>query len=527
MGQKRLWVHSKKEFLGKVKYEVSALVGPLPKDLQKYSISYEKTFTGRWADSSKKELLRTVNSAGVILGGDFHAFNQAQRSHLRILREAQFEKPLVLALECIPTDAQGHIDKVYVGQVFIDDLPKLIDWQTHWPFPWEHYRPIVEWAITNGVRIIALGAKQKMSPLQFDRHMSKIIQSNFDPAKETLYVLVGELHLAEKHLPKQLKSLKRLPSKKIVLLHLDSEKLYFDLLKKKKENRVDVLRKANQQFCMLNSPPWVKWQSYLLYLEQTYDSDLERQEEGLIDLTDHVHRMIEILCMDLTLKIKDPDIHVINSMDRLMPKLIDKMERKNRSLAWWLIDQDRSFYEPRQKFLYLSRLSINHAAELAGAYIHASLAHVSRLYWKFPEDFERQIWMEGIVFMLSKMINHKRKPESLETLRTRLESVYNDPITKEVLLLSIEQRMLELMSGEAALTKRKRKIKPRKARVYHQAARILGQMLGERLFVQFRKSDFKSPRIIELLSLNPESSDFLKIYYSINRSANSQSSRRP
>jgi len=141
---------------------------------------------------------------------------------------------------------------------------------------------------------------------------------------------------------------------------------------------------------------------------------------------------------------------------------------------------------------------------------------LKRLFWRFPSDFEKQIWFEAIVFLLSKMVNPKRKAESLENLRTRLESVGNDPITKEVLLLCIDQLMLEAF-GNSKGKKRSRKFRPKKVRVYYQSARILGQMLGEKMFTQFRKSDFKNPRLLQLLKLNPEDKSFYETYYGLNR----------
>lgn len=515
MSHKRLWVQSKKEFLKKIKGEVDALVGHTTQDLTKYQAEYEKTFLGRWKPSSKKELVGALSESSLVLGGDFHAFNQSQRSHLRLLRETKFNKPVALGLECISSDMQGAVDELLMGGMSIDQLPARIKWAEHWPFPWDNYRPLIEWAVQNNVRMIALGTKKRGSPKRFDSHAVKILKKAFNPSLEVLYILVGELHLAERHLLKGIVRAFKEIKDSAVTVHLDSERLFFKLLEQKMEAKVEVLKKGTNNFCIITSPPWIRWQSYLLYLEQTYDNDLENNEEGFIDLTDHMDRMARILCMDLGLDHHNRDFVVLNSMDRMVTRYVSKMSQRDRAIANWLIDQDRSFFEPKQRFLYMSRLSVNHAAELAGALVYADLAGIKRQFWKFPEDFERQIWWEAVIFLLSKLINHKRKPESLERLKTRLESVKNDPVTKEILLLSIDQRMLELMSTNGQ-SPRRRKVKPRRHRIYYQSARILGQMMGERMFVQFRRNDFKSQRLMDFLKLHPDDPDFKDTYYQVN-----------
>ena len=60
-----------------------------------------------------------------------------------------------------------------------------------------------------------------------------------------------------------------------LIIYQDSEKLYFRLAQKYLETKTEVIRLDKRSFCVLGSPPWVTWQSYLIFLEKSFDDALK------------------------------------------------------------------------------------------------------------------------------------------------------------------------------------------------------------------------------------------------------------
>ena len=83
---KENWIKIRKQLLKQVKQQVYLRLGA-DESLNEYQLNYKNEFKGRWAASHESELLRSIENSHVVLGGDFHAFSQSQRTHLRILRK--------------------------------------------------------------------------------------------------------------------------------------------------------------------------------------------------------------------------------------------------------------------------------------------------------------------------------------------------------------------------------------------------------------------------------------------------------
>src|SRR4029079_15403878 len=87
---------------------------------------------------------------------------------------------------------------------------------------------------------------------------------------------------------------------------------------------------------------------------------------------------------------------------------------------------------------------INHAATLAGQYLHGRACGLTRTAWKFPAEFEAQIWLEAFGFFASKLINHKRKADTLDDLKRELRTKGRQTSQKEALRLALGQRLMEV-----------------------------------------------------------------------------------
>ncbi|MCM2282740.1 MAG: ChaN family lipoprotein, partial [Bdellovibrionaceae bacterium] len=419
------WLRVREQLLRQMKEQVRRRLGEEPESIRAYTKRWEREMRAPWKPSDKAELVAAVERADVVFGGDFHAFAQAQRTHLKILKALTISRKLVLALEAFAPRHQVWLDQYMAGEMEEVELLRRTRWKTHWGFPWENYRPLVEFIRQQGHGLLAVGSDRRGESLR-DREVSaaKTLQGYLqetDHSSVLIYVLFGDLHLASQHLPKIASSCMRDLALRFVTIHLNPEKLYFELARRGLESEIDVLRLGADRFCVIASPPWVQWQSYLMYLENAHDTDLKDDGGEGVDWTDHVSAILHLLAQDLELDFSGDDILVFTAGDaRLWLRLRAELSVRELKFARHLIQVGRSFFIPRSGIFFLARPTINHAAELVGHYIHCRLSERTRPLWRMPKDFQALCWAEAVAFFFSKLVNHKRHAETLTDLRTGL-----------------------------------------------------------------------------------------------------------
>ncbi|MES2966030.1 MAG: ChaN family lipoprotein, partial [Bdellovibrionota bacterium] len=396
-----------------LKVEVTRRMGPEPLDVRAYTRRYERELAKPWKVSSKAELLKAVENAEIVFGGDFHALGPAQRTHLKILRSLSDDRPVVVGLECFSIGAQKWLDLFMSGKIGVEALRKKSGWDEDWGFPWENYRPLFEIAKRRKWSLVALntsGGKGKRTAKQLEsreKNAAKVIDRAMRATPGALfYVVFGDLHLAKSHLPRALRD--RGLEFRDVTIHLNSERIYLDLAEKGIELGVDVVKFSASQFCVLSSPPWVKWQSYLLFLDRTAESAVdEGLDDGVADFdpTDQVARLATLAATDLGLELKVDDLGVYAD-DESIWRSAERAFRSaaDREIARYLLANGRSFFLPAIGVAYLSRTTVNNAAALAGEYLHARLSGRSRVLWTFPGDFKALVWTEAVAYFVSKIV---------------------------------------------------------------------------------------------------------------------------
>ncbi len=516
------WLSERKEILHKIKDQVRLYLGKESDELKSYAHFYRNDLKRKWKESHWNDIDVCLQQVEIVLGGDFHPFSQAQRTHLRLLRKLVNERSLVLALECLAFDDQVFVDNYLQGHIEEKVFLERVQWDEKWGFPWAHYKPIFDFAKLHKVPIKGINSSRglELSNLNQRDHFSaqKIFEVHKKNPEALVYVIYGDLHIAQNHLPKSIKKIAGKKPVDVVCFYLNSEEIYFQLAEVKKENKIEVVKFNDREFCLLTSPPWVKWHSYLMYLEENFDVDLELEEDdeefGFVkmDHTDHVSDLVKMIAAALTVEIKTDAIEVysLNDPQALIAtkKILNPVEFE---LAHSLIRDDRSFYIPKQGFFYLSKSTVNHAASLAGQYIHARYSQRQELYWSFPNDFTVMIWVEAMGFLLSKFVNPKRKSQSMADLKKQLQAFDKEDRAREPLLLALDQKMIELL----AVYSEKREVKlfaPSQKASYLHAAAFMGEILGDRYFVLYQQEILDIDNIKSLLSKDLKSPDFQSFY---------------
>lgn len=508
------------DILQKLKRQVRMYLGEEPSGLRRYALAYKKDIErSRWRPSSLEAVLRSMQKTQLIYGGDFHAFAQAQRVHLRFLRELFRDHSVVVALECVESRHQKSLDQFVLGQLSESAFLKKINWQKNWGFPWEHYKPLFDLIRQQKARCVALNVKEKSTYTGLknrDAHASRLIAKTALSLqnKEKLYVLFGDLHIAKKHLPELVK--KRIKKKVSTLtLFLNPEKLYFQIYKKNLENQINVVQFNRSEFCLLESPPWVKWQSYLLFLEESTD---ELLGEDSLDYSEHLQSLLQILSMDLAIQ-KDIDFSVSSFRDHDFLEIWNEvLQKDNFFVAKKFIENDMNFFDPQTRRAYLARGTVNYAAQLAGHVFHAKLCGLNDVLKQFPRDFEKRIWVDAVAFFLSKLINPHRKPPTMNDLKKRLAAFSPEDRGEIVLKLALDQKMRELLlsyNKELSTSTADASLGHDDIVAYSGASQILGSMLGEKMYHLYKTGRLSREQIASWLHQPVVQVHFQKFYVQV------------
>lgn len=516
------WIRIRKELYLQVERQVRHRLGQDNSELAQYQNVYDREFRRRWAVASKDSLLAQIQTSRIVLMGDFHALHQSQKAQLRILRSLPTDRQIILAVEFFEAQDQDKVDRFLSGKITEKEFLKGVQWQSRWGFPWEHYRPILRWAQKNKVPVIALNksfkkrtaATLKARDVFAGKKIAEVASRNPD---HLIFTIFGDLHLAAGHLPLEIvRSLGPSINKKIVRIFQNSERIYFQLLKRELDSQTDLVRISQNTFCLMSVPPWVKWQNYLMYIEKAYDLGLEGEDEDhLLDYTDHVGRYVKIISDELGLNVSLKELSVYTAEDNsLWNQLRNSFDDKSMKWVEAMISDGMSFYVPELRVGYLGQSSVNHAASLAMRYIHGQVSGSLRTPTRPAEDFLALIWIEGVAYFGSKIINHKRKSDTLADIKASLAVRGQANVAKEALQLALAQKMHELMVVTGVVN-HKLQAKPRSKWSYLIAAQLLGGMLGERLYSGYRKRLVSTGTIVGFLKKSFESESFKLVYYDI------------
>lgn len=520
------WIRIRKDLYLQMEREVQHRLGEDTPELMHYRKAYTREFSKKWQASSKEALWEQVDRAGVIMIGDFHALHQSQKAQLRLLRHIAPRRKLVLAVEFFEAADQEMIDRFLNGRMSEKDFLKSIDWKRDWGFPWEHYRPLLRWAQKHRVPVVGLNKsyKKKSAATLHSRDVfagKKITQLVGQYPGHLIAVIYGDLHLASAHIPLEMeKGLGKAFSKRILRVFQNSEPIYFQLLQKELESTTDLVRLSKNVFCLMSVPPWVKWQNYLMFLEQAYDLDLpddvdEDDEVEVLDYTDHVSRYVKIMTEELGVSVSLADLSVYTAQDTAFwTQVYENYDAKKIKWIEAMIGEEMSFYLPEIRAAYLARATVNHAASLAMQYVRAQLSSCKKLLGDMPKNFLGVIWIEGMAYFGSKMINHKRKTDTLADIKTSLASRGPVDLGKEALQLALTQKMHELMVITGA-GRNKMQARPRKYESYLIAATLLGGMIGERLYSGYRKKQISALTVGQFLRKSVEDESFNATYYDL------------
>lgn len=438
-----------------------------------------------------EEMLHSCLDSQVIYLGDFHTFDQNQRSLHRIMRTLlRSKKKFKLALEMVHAEHQHLIDAYIDGHISEYEFLESINYSESWRFPWNHYKMIFELVKKEGIPVVALNCVGNLAQRdQFAAHT--IAQELEDDPSRPLLVLYGELHILPNKLPKQvlIQTKKELRQ---TIIHQNIDEVYWRL--RKISNEAKIVRFARDEFCLITSAPWVKYESMIYWYENLIDDpefDMHEYmtENGVLtfgsNAYDNFIQIAKTITANLKWKIPEEELENFKLYDHTqLDQIEDYIERipqkKVQKLYQNLLESNRHIKIPNENIYYCPSYSLNKMASLAGF-------HVFNIFYQQKGQSDLDIYSnkklhEVYIFMLlqnmfgyffAKIINPHRKCNlyldlQQEMLETRIKS------RKQFLI-----NTLELLDDKIEIESFFKKIPLTQVYSY---ARQIGYLFGEYLY---------------------------------------------
>ena len=465
-------------------------------ELKRYRGAHTRASSSYRELSSFAAMTAAAARANVVYVGDYHTSKQSQKVFLKLAKRLhEAGRAQVIALELLQKKHQPAIDKFLAGQCGEAAFLEAIRFRKNWPFDnWENFRPIFQFARETGTRVVGIDAKidgrnsLSLRDAFAGEVIAKAIGENPDA---TVLVLIGDLHIAPSHLPAatdRALGAKRLPRSKPLLVFQNSERIYWKLAAAGLERSAEVVRVAENAFCVMNTPPIILQQTYLNWLER--EEDVLDYADARTEFLTLLRRIAGFLGLPLPKEADEVEVYTcgdLSFLDALRARRvfreheIDEIKRQIRSAE--------SYFIPRSKMVYLANLSTNHAAEEASHYLKI-LCAPEELPKERSAAFYANALHEAVGFFGSKIINDRRKTPHEEEFRTLLAS--NEPfgpIARRVARLVLAHKEIEKLARGPRGNENLKKLAPTLALIHKQPVDLfigvthaLGYILGEKLF---------------------------------------------
>lgn len=482
------WMILQRKLHRRVQIELKHSLPAYSPSLRRYALAYKKDFRDmRTVDQhSLFQMLRRVDFAFI---GDFHSLAQSQKLLLRLLRNPNVAKPKFLAFEVLGSSDLSLIEK------FQKHPNKQNEWKLRnelrleqvWGSSWKVYREL--FLECHNLKIKIIGLKSLHRKLQNrDREAARQLAK----LQERTWIFFGEFHCARPHLPRELLSL-RLNAQIGVLQQNEDHLLQKHLeefsrkapviLKSKKRSDIEL-------YCILHTPVWVKWQSYL-------DQQIHREESDTpIDALEQVRWSLSTL-VEFLEDIRYPhpitkddllDFGVIEADDEDFSQALHSLSPKERRGLVRSLEWIRVGCLPRKKRIYMTEKTINACAHAAALYLYQSWTDQTEVYKSFYES----ILTECVCFFLTKILNHSRKTKHWKELERSKESHVRQALKlREFTKAYGNKKSLIHRSGHSLAS----------------SGIIIGRILADRLFEAFLAGEFSKARLNRILISPPKNED--------------------
>lgn len=496
--------------------------------VEKYEREYLRYVKDYQEVSHRSDLIKSCIQSNIVYHGDYHTLRQSQRSVVRMLRDIVGKRKIIVCLEMFYGADQIHVDQYLKKKINERTLLKRINYYEKWPFKWSNWRPILHFCKENQLPVIAINNRYEnngtSSLVKRDKYAAQLLAKALIRYPDHLvYVVHGDYHISPNHLPVRVEALLKPFDMEVnrTIVYQNADSLYWKLTREGKED-ADVLKVSEDSYCVMNTMPANKLQSYLNWLDTSEDAyfpihkewdDTPYESQGL-----SIHRMIKTIASLLKMDLPENWVQRLQVyyssdfglMDNVsgIPELNGQMkkikERISREEGFLL-----SYYEDLkwQFIIYLANSNINMTAHQAGRLMRALFAAPVAGKVNTFDKFYIKVMEEALAFLSSKLINEKRRSYTVHSIRTLMRQSKKGVISKtESNMVKVSDEILlhakfERQRFEASLFKKEFK---RFYRARSHESEIfpihLGCMLGNKLYYALKKGKLPLQLIQNILT---------------------------
>lgn len=389
--------------------------------------------------SSEVECIKDMHQHTFALYGDFHTLKQSQRGLLRVLKSYRDRYPtrtITLALEMFKHRDQELVDSYMEGQLTEEELLEQIHYHKDWSFPWKNYRMLLDYAREQQIKVIGINTENAgRDPLtKRDQFAANLLlaEAKRDP-KQLVLCMIGEYHLANGHLPAFLSEAAALNdvNPRIFRIFTNVDEYYFKAIQENKARATEYLYLRENDYCILNSPPWMKWQSYVIWEEMRgiedwvyeEDDDMSWYTEDSFDVDSQTLELSLHLIQFLKLPIKKSQLSHINVRVEPDQSEFDGLRRQHQ-LSRWEMDVaaerlilDAHHYMPEGHTILIGEISLNNIAHCCGQYLRDVMLEKRQPDDTDDEQFAFRVLSYAAGAVASRILNPRRKTYDLWTYR--------------------------------------------------------------------------------------------------------------
>ncbi len=264
---------------------------------RKYLREYSQSFRHYRAVLSPEQLQEKMSAASILLVGDYHALHASQRYTASLIEQLAAKRRVILAVEAVLSRDQSIVDSWWRREIDAQELRTRLRFDHDWGYAWEPFYDLLVAARDHAEGIYGLDCMPRHDMRRIrsrDHHAAtKICEMRQRHPDAVIFVLFGESHMAPEHLPQRLKQ--TLPQESVITVLQNVDALYWQAV----SENASAVEISDDVFCVFNSSPLEKYESYRLCLERW-------NGEEHVDFAPAVYNLIFSLARTLGFRIDSP-----------------------------------------------------------------------------------------------------------------------------------------------------------------------------------------------------------------------------
>lgn len=407
--------------------------------LREYREEFNNSLPSTFKRVRQNNLLTAMSKGIFALYGDFHTLKQSQKGLLRILRGFRRKFPnkeVILTVEMFFYEHQAVLDRYLEGVISETEFLEQCDYCNNWGFPWSHYKPVLDYCVEERIKVYGINSLQSEDSLvKRDQFCAeKMTALSLENRDALIICMIGEHHLADNHLPQQLrKECKKIKSvTDVVRIIANIDKFSLKSSPSYIVPPTEYLYLKKNFYCIINTPLWIKWHSYVLWEEmrnvddwEDLDDDADLYNEDSFDVDYQIHTLSKDLLQFLEITNGKHDLtnfHTfLNPDQETMERIKIKCHLTNTALTAIMerISIDGLYFLPQENIFLITDITLNNIASGVGQFLSSVLSDKNdmRRSYSVAEKFIDRVLMFTVGMIASKILNPRRQGTDIWSFR--------------------------------------------------------------------------------------------------------------